>query len=55
MNPQYFLLVIVSTILGLATQSYIKRTYVRWSNVPVNTGETGAEVARRMLASEGAP
>lgn len=55
MNPQYFLLVIVSTILGLATQSYIKRTYARWSNVPVNTGETGAEVARRMLASEGAP
>ena len=38
MNPQYFLLVIVSTILGLATQSYIKRTYARWSNVPVNTG-----------------
>ena len=50
----YLLLVVVSTVLGLATQSYIKRTYAVWSKVPLGTGRTGAEVARQMLADEGA-
>ena len=53
-NPSYLLLVVVSLVLGLATQSYINRTYKKWSRVPAATGETGAEVARRMLGSEGA-
>ncbi len=53
-NPSYLLLVVVSLVLGLATQSYINRTYKKWSRVPAATGETGAEVARRMLVSEGA-
>lgn len=50
----YYLLVAISTILGLATQSYIQSKYRKWSGVPTSTGETGAEVARRMLDSEGA-
>ena len=50
----YLLLVIVSTLLGVITQAYINHTYNEWSAVPTSTGETGAEVARRMLDSEGA-
>ncbi|WP_154027533.1 zinc metallopeptidase [Olsenella uli] len=52
-DPAYLLLVIVSTVLGLATQSYIKSTYATWSRVPLGTSLTGADVARRMLSSEG--
>lgn len=54
MNMGYLVLVIVSTILGLATQAYINKKYKIWSQVPVSSGETGADVARRMLQQEGA-
>lgn len=54
LDTGYLLLVVVSMVLGMLTQGYINRTYARWSRVPVNTGETGAQVARRMLVSEGA-
>lgn len=50
----YLLLIIVSTILGLATQGYINSTYRKWSRVPASSGMTGAEVARRMLDEGGA-
>jgi Zn-dependent membrane protease YugP len=50
----YLLIVIVSTILGILTQAYINHQYKQWSDVPTSTGETGAQVARRMLADEGA-
>ena len=53
-NTSYILLVVVSTLLGMLTQAYIKRTYATWSKVPVSSGETGAAVARRMLSDEGA-
>jgi Zn-dependent membrane protease YugP len=53
-NMSYIALIVISLILGTVTQSYIKRTYATWSKVPVSSGETGADVARRMLASEGA-
>ena len=52
-DPAYLLLVLVSTVLGLATQAYIRRTYATWSHVPLATGMTGADVARRMLSDEG--
>ena len=52
-DPMYLLLVVVSTVLGLATQSYIKSTYRTWSKVPLGTSVTGADVARRMLSDEG--
>ena len=54
MSPSYLLLLVVCTVLGLAAQAYLRRTYARWSKVPFSTGETGAQVARRMLAEEGA-
>lgn len=52
-DPMYLLLVIVSTILGMATQAYIKSTYATWSKVPLDSTLTGADVARRMLSDEG--
>ena len=51
-DPAYLLLVVVSLVLGLATQSYINKTYRTWSRVR-SDGETGAEVARRMLDESG--
>lgn len=50
----YWLIVIVSLVLGLATQGYINRQYKVWSKVRLSSGETGAQVAQRMLAAEGA-
>ena len=52
-DPMYLLLIDVSTILGMATQGYIKSTYAKWSKVPLDSSLTGADVARRMLADEG--
>ena len=51
-DPAYLLLVVVSLVLGLATQSYINSTYRTWSRVP-SDGDTGADVARRMLDANG--
>ena len=53
-DMSYWLIIIVSLVLGGLTQAYIKRTYARWSAVPASSGQTGAEVARRMLDAEGA-
>lgn len=53
-DPAYLLLIVVSTILGMATQGYIRSTYRKWSNVPASSGMTGAQVARRMLDEGGA-
>lgn len=54
LNTSYILLVVVSLILGLVTQGYIKRTYRKWSNVRASLPGSGAEVARRMLDEGGA-
>lgn len=51
-DPAYMLLVLVSTIIGLAAQGYINSTYRTWSRVPAS-GATGADVARRMLDANG--
>ena len=53
-DPVYLLLVVVSLVLGLATQGYIKKTYAKWSAVPASIQGTGAQVARRMLDQGGA-
>lgn len=47
-DPMYLLLIVVSTILGMATQGYIKSTYAKWSKVPLDSSLTGADVARRI-------
>ena len=52
MDPLYLLVVLVSTVNGLAAQAYIKSTYGTWSNVK-SDGITGAEAARRMLDANG--
>ena len=52
-DPVYMLIIVVSTVLGLVTQGYVNHTYRRWSQVPAGMGATGAEIARRILDSEG--
>lgn len=51
-DPAYMLLVLVSTVIGLAAQGYINSTYRTWSRVPA-AGATGADAARRMLDANG--
>lgn len=51
-DPLYLLVVLVSLVLGGAAQAYINSTYRTWSKVR-SDGESGAEVARRMLDSTG--
>lgn len=52
-DPTWMLLMIVSVVLGLATQGYISSTYRRWSQVPLSSGMSGAQVAERVLQSNG--
>ncbi|MGI6229443.1 MAG: zinc metallopeptidase [Tractidigestivibacter sp.] len=49
----YYAIVLISLILGIATQGYIKRQYSRWSKKDASYNGTGAEVAQQMLASNG--
>ncbi len=51
-DPAYLLLVIISLVLGLATQGYIDATYRKWSRVR-SDGASGAAVARSMLDAYG--
>ena len=53
LNPSWILLMIVSTIIGLITQNYIKSTFRKWGRVPLETGMSGAQVARQILDSNG--
>lgn len=52
-DPQYLVIMIVALVLGFITQGYVNRAYRKWSQVPLATGRTGAQVARAMLDSEG--
>ena len=54
MDISYLILMVVTMLLGMGAQAYIKRTYAKWSQVPSPGGYTGAEMARRMLEHEGA-
>ena len=51
-DPLYLVVVVISLVLGLATQAYINNTYKTWSRVP-SGGESAARVARRMLDANG--
>jgi Zn-dependent membrane protease YugP len=53
MPYSYLLLIVVSLVLGFGTQAYIKHTYKKWNRVPISSGLTGAQAARRMLDSNG--
>lgn len=50
----YLLIALVSMVLGAITQNYINSAYRKWSQVPTSLPGTGAEVARRMLDTNGA-
>lgn len=50
----YLMIVLISLVLGGATQGYINRMYKKWSKVPASAGSTGAQVAKRMLDESGA-
>lgn len=52
-SPSFIALIVISTVLGMATQAYIKSTFRRWSSVSVRGGLTGAQVAQRVLAASG--
>lgn len=52
-NPTWILIMVVSVVLGGVTQAYINSTYRKWSQVPLRSGMTGAQVAERVLASQG--
>ena len=47
-DPLYLIIVLVTTVIGLMAQNYVNSTYRRWAKV-ASDGETGSEVARRML------
>ncbi len=53
LDPSYLLIMLAALLLGGVTQAFVKSSYRRYSEVPLATGLTGAEVARRMLDSEG--
>ena len=45
----------VPLLLGLWAQSKVKRTFSRWSEVPVHNGMTGAQAAAEVIRSSGLP
>lgn len=49
----YMGIVLLSLVLGVATQGYINSTYRKWSKVPNSSHKTGAEIAREMLDNLG--
>jgi len=53
-DTMYLIVIGVSLLLGIGTQSYIKHTYSKWSKVDASFRGTGADVARRMLDEGGA-
>ncbi|HSK47956.1 MAG TPA: zinc metallopeptidase [Coriobacteriia bacterium] len=52
-DPLWLMVILVSTGIGFATQGYINSTFRKWSQVPIGTGLSGAEVARRVLDANG--
>ncbi len=52
-DPAYLLLVVVTLVLGVATQAKIRSSYKKWSKVYAACGLTGAQMARRMLDAYG--
>lgn len=52
-DPMYFVFLIPGFILSLWAQSKVKGNFTKYSQVPVSTGLTGAEAARRVLNDAG--
>ncbi len=49
----YWGIMLVAVVLGLATQAWVNGAFRQYSKVPLATGQSGAEVARAMLDSNG--
>lgn len=49
----YLAIVIVTVIIGFATQAYINSSYSKYSKVSAGLGMTGADMARKMLSDNG--
>ena len=45
----------VPLLMGLWTQRKVKRTFARWSEVPVHNGMTGAQAAAEVVRASGLP
>ena len=45
----WFLLIVVTMVIGFGTQAYINSSYRKYASVPNESGLTGAQIARRML------
>lgn len=52
-SPSWIALMVVSVVLGLATQGYINSSFRKWNKVPVSSGMTGAQVAQTILTAYG--
>jgi Zn-dependent membrane protease YugP len=48
------MLVLTTSIIGLASQLFVKHAYNKWAKIPMAIDQTGADVARRMLNANGA-
>ncbi len=49
----YLVFLIPPLVFGLVVQWWLRKTFTRYSEVPISAGMTGAEVARRILDSNG--
>jgi uncharacterized protein len=49
----WLLFLLPPLVLGLAVQWWLKRTFARYSDVPLSSGLTGAQVAREILDRNG--
>jgi Zn-dependent membrane protease YugP len=49
----YLAFMIPPLVLGLVVQSWLKRTFAKFSNVPLASGMPGAQVARQILERNG--
>jgi Zn-dependent membrane protease YugP len=49
----YLVFLIPPLVFGLVVQGWLKRTFARYSEVPISAGMTGAEVARTILDRNG--
>jgi Zn-dependent membrane protease YugP len=55
MTVVWLLTLIVPIVLGLWAQTKVKRTFARWSEVPVRNGMTGAQAAAEVVRASGLP
>jgi len=49
----YWWILILGLVLGLGTQAWVNSAFKKYSKMPLGTGQTGAQVARMMLDSNG--